>query len=57
MVKDYETVYRHMFQNKIGVTQADLFHDWAFMVEKYSRDFDAACLIYQEGLKFVTEEA
>ena len=54
MVKDYETVYRHMFQEKIGTSEASLYADWAFMLEKYRRDFDSASLIYQEGLKWVT---
>lgn len=57
MVKDYETVYRHMFQEKIGTSEASLYADWAFMLEKYRRDFDSASLIYQEGLKWVTQEA
>ena len=57
MVKDYETVYRHMFHNKIGTSEASLFVDWAFMLEKYRRDFDSASTVYQEGLKRVTNEA
>ena len=56
MVKDSETVYRHMLTNEIGSTEATLFADWAFMLEKYRRNFDAACLVYQEGLKRVTKE-
>ena len=45
-VRDYETVFRHMFQKKIGTSKASLYIDWAFMLEKYLRNFEAASLIF-----------
>ena len=55
-VRDYETVFRHMYKNKIGTRTALLYTEWAFMLEKYSRNFDAANLVYQTGLKKVSDE-
>ena len=55
-VRDYETVFRHMYKNKISTRTALLYTEWAFMLEKYSRDFDAANLVYQTGLKKVSDE-
>ena len=56
-VRDYETVYRHMFTNKIGTSKASLYIDWAFMLEKYLRNFEAASLMFQTGLVNVVSDA
>ena len=56
MVRDYETVYRYMLHNEIGTTNANLFLKWAFCLEKYRRNFDAANLVLQEGIKRVCDE-
>ena len=57
MVRDCETVYRYMLHNEIGSTNAKLFLSWAFFLEKYRRNFDAANLVMQEGLKRVSGES
>ena len=45
-----------MLHNGIGTTNANLFLKWAFFLEKFRRNFDAANLVFQEGLKRVSEE-
>ena len=57
LVSDSETVYRHMLSNKIGTTETTLYLEWALVLEKYRRNFDAASLVFQEGLKKVQGEA
>ena len=47
MVSDSEAVYRHMFEREIGTTtSAQLYIEWSLLLEKFRRNFDAACLIY-----------
>ena len=56
-VSDAETVYRHMLEHDIGTGEAALYSAWALMLEKYRRNFEAASIVYQEGLKRVTNQA
>lgn len=56
MVRDSETVYRHMLQSRIGSADAQLYVDWSLFLEKYRRDFEAAYLVYCEGLQNVQGE-
>lgn len=51
MVRDGENVYRFMLAQRIGTRKANLYADWAFFLEKYRRNFDAASLVYLEGLR------
>ena len=55
MVNDPETVYKHMLHNNIGTNRHELFYDWSMLLEKFRRNFEAASMVYQEGLKRVDE--
>lgn len=57
MVSDGETVFRYMLANKIGIRKANLYADWALLLEKYRRNFEAASLVYLEGLRTVSSPA
>ena len=54
MVSDAERVYKHMLNARIGTSKAQLYLDWSLLLEKYQRDFEAASLVYLEGLKRVS---
>ena len=56
MVRDPETVYRHMFQHSIGKSEAGLYIDWSLHLEKYKRDFEATFQVLSEGLKHVSSQ-
>lgn len=46
-----------MFEMGIGTESAQLYMDWTLILEKYRRNFDAACLVYQQGLQRVKKES
>ena len=57
MVSDGETVYRYMLTNKIGTDSSNLFADWAFLLEKYHKNYEATSLVFLEGLRSVSSPA